>query len=266
LRFSVHPHPGDMKGLNENDVLTFKVNGNVSASSESISVSEINTPFGSASFAFDFTEPSLTGALQIATPISVGYVTISEATVKMRFDPQGFYILADGTIIIIPAAIPIRGGLVIGFTDRDLNSEVVPFLSEFKTDKPNLSTGLKGFYVIGQRGFDLGNFDIGPVTANLNLGAGTYIYCNFADDFKFKVGGYGYLTAQGGITKPCDIGVFLDGHADITGGYDNGSAWFSNCSEVEGSISLCVGSESVSVHGLLSNKKKSWGYGSCPGK
>jgi hypothetical protein len=267
LRFKANPHPGDMKGLNENDVLNFKVNGNVSASADEISVSEIDTPFGSASFAFDFTDPSLTGALRMTTPISVGYVTLSDVMVKMRFDPQGFYILADGTIIIIPAAIPIRGGLVIGYTSRNLNSEVVPFLSEFKTDKPNLSGGLRGFYVIGQRGFDLGNFDIGGVvTANLNLGAGTYIYCNFADDFKFEVGGYGYLTAQGGITKPCDIGVFLDGHADIKGGYENGSAWFSNCSKVEGSISLCVGSESVLVHGLLSNKNKSWGFGSCPGK
>jgi len=263
LRFKAHPNANDMVGLSEDNVLEFTVNGNVSANSKEIKVSEIDTPFGEAKFAFDFTEPSLSGSIRIEVPVSVGFATLNQGMIKMRFDPKGFYILADANMLIAPSPVPVRGGLVIGNTSRNLNSELYPLLAGFRTNKPNFSSGLEGFYAIGQRSLNLGHFNVGIITAALDMGAGTYLFCNFAENFKFTVGGYGYLEAHGGISDPCEIGLYMDANANMEGGYDNGW-WYSSCNKIGARISLCIGSETFLVHGKMSNRGSSWGHGNCP--
>lgn len=271
LRFSAHPNPEDMVGFKENNVINFAVNGNISANTDEVSISQIDTPFGQANFAFNFEERSLTGSVAINVPITVGYATLKNGQVHMRFDPQGFYVLVDANIFI--SAVPLRGGLVIGFTGRNLSAELAPLLSGFITDKPSFSSGLKGFYVIGQRSVDLGEFDVADaITISLNMGAGSYIYCNFADGFNMSVGGYGYLVGTGGLTTPCDIGVFIHGQAITVGGKSNNNWWYYSGAKAAGGVSYCVGEQHVSVYGIISNVDEAcnlnsiekWDYGDCP--
>ncbi|MRR22082.1 hypothetical protein EG830_03775, partial [bacterium] len=72
---------------------TFEVLGDISASSEKLSLSSINTPFGSMSQTFDFKTKELIGTLSFNYELTLGSVVIHKGTISSCFGAEGFYII-----------------------------------------------------------------------------------------------------------------------------------------------------------------------------
>ncbi|MCC7299270.1 MAG: carboxypeptidase regulatory-like domain-containing protein, partial [Bacteroidia bacterium] len=75
----------------------FQVFGEIAASSKSLSMNEIKTPFGDMEMTFDFAAKRLYGLLVIKEGTQIGTWDIS-GQVETTIDPQGFVVLGLGTI------------------------------------------------------------------------------------------------------------------------------------------------------------------------
>lgn len=70
----------------------FEVLGDVSANSDSMSVTGINTPFGAMEQVFDFNTMEMRGSLSISKQITMGAITLNSGTIETLFGESGFYV------------------------------------------------------------------------------------------------------------------------------------------------------------------------------
>lgn len=212
LRFS-----GDM-AQNGNTELkpcrtVFEVQGDISANSDSLSVSSIPTPFGAMTQTFDFASKRLIGSIRINTPITLGVATLNSGTIETCFDPDGFYV-AGGCNSYIAAGI-LAGTYNLGFMagihslDDHLwnvtNSYIDPSVVNKCYYNDTKAGGLKGFYFAVNR--ELLNTSISQnfviVSGYLRAKAlvGGDFYANFGKDWKIGGSGYAYLDVAAGLSS-----------------------------------------------------------------
>ncbi len=223
-------------GLSDENVITYTIHGGIEASSKGISVDEIDTPLGSLSMAYLFPEKALVGELTITANLNMGFAKLLGGQMKMRVDPYGFYMGVAGGVEL--SSQQFEGGFILGAYDGSLNAFAKPLLSQFETSAPSFASGLKGFYVIGQRNFINKNVPLVVLDVGLKAGLGAYVKLDFAEDPEFKVGGYGYLKAHAGMTiLGCFLGVNATNYVGVEGSYVNDELSIKTC----GSNKLCVG-------------------------
>jgi len=90
---------------NINDALSsFEVLGDITANSDNVTMSGINTPFGSFKQVFDFANKQLIGTLKIDKEIVIGTFKMHSGTLETCIGFPGFYV-AGGCYAFIPAGI-----------------------------------------------------------------------------------------------------------------------------------------------------------------
>jgi hypothetical protein len=209
---------GDMEQNGQSELqpckTTFEVQGDISANSNSMSVSNIDTPFGAMTQTFDFANKRLIGSIRINTPIALGVATLNSGTIETCFDPKGFYV-AGGCNSFIAAGI-LTGNYNLGFMagihslDDHLwnvtNSYIDPsVVNKCYYNDTKAGGGLKGVYFAVNR--ELLNTSISQdfviVSGYLRAKAlvGGDFYANFGKDWKIGGSGYAYLDVAAGLSS-----------------------------------------------------------------
>ena len=223
-------------GLSDDNVITYTIHGGVEADGKAIKVDEINTPLGSLSMAYLFPENALVGDLTITANLNMGFATLMGGQMKMRFDPNGYYMGFAGGLEL--SLQQFEGGFILGDYDGNLNAFAKPMLSNFENEPPSFNNGLKGFYAIGQRNFINKSIPLAVLDVGLKAGVGAYVKLDFAENPEFRVGGYGYLKAHAGMTiLGCYLGVNSTNFVGVEGSYVNDELSIKTC----GSNKFCVG-------------------------
>ncbi len=248
------------QGLKDENIVNFEVHGGIEANSDKVSVDEIDTPLGSLKMTYLFDEKALVGELTITQKLDMGFAAINSGMMATRFDPHGFYLGFAGNITMTQQ--DYLGGFLLGVYDGDLNDVAGRMMKEFRKDPPDYSS-IHGFFVIGQRILISESFTIPsmvpPLHVAVDAGLGAYVQFDYQDP-KFIVGGYAYLSAEGGVKIPppanCYIGVKNDADFDIHGGYENGELYIQSCGILSINIGVCGFNTGISVlnKNKLSNK------------
>jgi hypothetical protein len=224
------------QGLSDENVITYTIHGGIEADSKSIKVDKINTPLGSLSMAYLFPEKALVGDLTITANLNMGFAKLLGGQMKMRFDPNGFYMGFAGGLEL--SSQQFEGGFILGAYDASLNAFAKPMLSSFEHEPPSFSNGLTGFYVIGQRNFVNKSIPLAVLDVGMKAGLGAYVNLDFAENPEFRVGGYGFLKAHAGMTiLGCYLGVNATNYVGVEGSYVNDELSIKTC----GSNKFCVG-------------------------
>ena len=251
LHFMAKPDAQDQKGMDENNEMHFKVNGNISMDGDNIKMDGLsdngNAPLSSLKMAYNFKTSTLTGSIAIP-PLQLGYASITQGLANMQIDPHGFYFGARAKVTY--SGVPLQGGIVTGYTTSDLGPVSTPILYKFKaegSDRVDLSNGIKGFYLIGQIPI-LEDEEINLVVtkASIDAGLGAWFHVNYDNNLALKIGGYGYFDAHASIA--C---LSLNRHiyVGLQGGYDNNNLYIMGCG-VDSFIFSACGVDVDKTYGL----------------
>jgi len=190
---------------------TFEVLGDISASSDKLSVSAINTPFGSMSQTFDFKTKELIGTLSFNYELTLGSVVIHKGSISSCFGAEGFYIIGacNAFLPIGILAGNYNTGLMLGshkltdemwhLTNLYIDDRVVNWCYKKYTDR------LSGFYFAFNRELFKAREDFdfvlakGYVDALGLIGGNTYVNVT-GGSWQVGLGGYVYLHAGAGLS------------------------------------------------------------------
>ena len=215
-------------------VMNFEVFGEIKANSNSIEVSEISTPFGDASFTFDFPSKELRGALEIPDGTQFGTWTMG-GQLETRFSPSGFIICGaaqvnTGTLLVDGFGTFSMGFLLGNYTlDDGLILKATTYSKDPKSQcwlQAN-KNGFKGFYFVG--GYDVLNvkegFDIVVASVYLHavLGVEAALGANFKNSsYTLRVGAHGKVEAGMGAITGTSISGSVEAHVTASANYKNG--------------------------------------------
>ncbi len=201
---------------------SFEILGDISANSEKLSMSNINTPFGSMTQVFDFKRKELIGSLSFNYELTLGSLVIHEGTIASCFGAEGFYIIGACNAFI-PAGIfsgNYNTGLMVG--SHQLNDEmwrltndyIDPLVQNWCYKKT--TERLSGFYFAfnrelfkAQEGFDF-ILAKGYVDALGLIGGNTYVNVT-GGEWKVGLGGYVHLHAKAALSSV--TGTSISGYA-----------------------------------------------------
>jgi len=280
LKFKAKPDAKDQKGMKDENVLNFAVNGNISIDGDGIKMDNVeekdqdngDSPFGQWSMGFNFADKTLRGSGEIL-PMPLGYADIDGGLIKLLIGPKGFYFGAE--VDFKYNKIPFNGGLIIGYTDYNLQNETRPLLYKFRAkgkDRPDFTSGLKGFYFIGQVPIlDNKEVDLVVLKAYMDAGAGVWLKCNYAAaGGTYMLGGYGYYNIGGGMSVPgvCDFSLCLDSYMTVSGGYRNKKLEYGACNDMIIKLQTCLGDIDKSAYLKINQDGSDGGLGSsgCGGR
>lgn len=240
---------------------TFEVLGDISASSDKLSVSSIDTPFGSMSQTFDFKTKELIGTLSFNYELTLGSVVIHKGTISSFFGAEGFYIIGacNAFLPIGILAGNYNTGLMLGshkltdemwhLTNIYIDDRVVNWC--YKKDTERLS----GFYFAFNRELFKAREDFdfvlakGYVDALGLIGGNTYVNVT-GGSWKVGLGGYVYLHAGAGLAAI--TGTSISGHADGDGRIE---FQLGDPSYIDASINLGFGADITQSLGLTTVSK-----------
>ena len=240
---------------------TFEVLGDISASSDKLSVSSIDTPFGSMSQTFDFKTKELIGTLSFNYELTLGSVVIHKGAISSCFGAEGFYIIGacNAFLPIGILAGNYNTGLMLGshkltdemwhLTNSYIDDRVVNWC--YKKDTERLS----GFYFAFNRELFKAREDFdfvlakGYVDALGLIGGNTYVNVT-GGSWKVGLGGYVYLHAGAGLAAI--TGTSISGHADGDGRIE---FQLGDPSYIDASINLGFGADITQSLGLTTVSK-----------
>ena len=189
---------------------TFEVLGDISASSDKLSISSIDTPFGSMSQTFDFKTKELIGTLSFNYELTLGSVVIHKGTISSCFGAEGFYIIGacNAFLPIGILAGNYNTGLMLGshsltdemwhLTNIYIDDRVVNWCYKKNTER------LSGFYFAFNRELFKAREDFdfvlakGYVDALGLIGGNTYVNVT-GGSWQVGLGGYVYVHAGAGL-------------------------------------------------------------------
>ena len=201
----------------------FEVKGDISANSKELTVSDIDTGFGSMTQTFDFANKRLIGTLKIKSELTLGSIILHKGTIETCFDPQGFYV-AGGASAFIPAGL-LAGDYNLGFmagfyplTDH-LWSTTNSYIDQSVVDKcyKAATQKLGGLYFACNREILNKSFDFDFIIASGYVKAvaliGGDFYVNVSNGW--KIGGRGYVHAYVSAGLSACTGTSISG--ELTG-------------------------------------------------
>jgi len=186
--------------------MTFTVLGAVSANSDQLGLSGMDTPFGKLNLTYEFANSRLIGNLNAKGAV-LGPITVIEGEVEFLCDPKGFYVAGGAATLV---AIPfIQGkynlGFMIGYypDQSTVNNRIWPLVTRYTTSTvenkcylKQISSKLAGFYFTVDRVmFDV-NKNYSPIVNVKAYGAiGVDIFGNFISPVSAGVSGRARLNA-----------------------------------------------------------------------
>jgi hypothetical protein len=234
----------------------FEILGDISANSESLTVSNFDSPFGTMTQTFDFANKRLIGSVKINTPITLGATILKNGTIETCFDNTGFYV-AGSCSTFIPAGL-LAGDYNLGFIAGNYalndhlwsvaNSAIDPAVVDFcyKNKVKNIS----GVYFAANRellnvsaGF---NFIIASGYVKAVALVGGDFYANFGSPF--TIGGSGYAHFYGGAGLSSITGTSISGYlgGDAIFNYSLDNVGLTMDLSFGGSINQSLGFTSIS--------------------
>ncbi|HRZ98271.1 MAG TPA: hypothetical protein P5084_12010, partial [Paludibacter sp.] len=206
----------------------FEVLGAVSASSDNLAVTGVNTPFGSMSQTFDFKKKELVGTLTLKSEVLLGTVRLHSGTIETCFGAEGFYV-AGGCYAFIPAGF-MTGDYNMGFmagtyklTDHlwnVTNSYIDPSVVN-KCYPKAVDNQLSGFYFAFNREIINKSFEKNYILASGYVKAigliGGDFYINGGSNWKIGGDGYVHVNAAAGLSAitGTSISGSINGHGQI---------------------------------------------------
>jgi len=197
----------------------FEILGDISANSESLTVSNFDSPFGAMTQTFDFAHKRLIGSVKINTPIALGATILKSGTIETCFDNSGFYV-AGSCATFIPAGL-LSGDYNLGFIAGSYalndhlwsvaNSAIDPSVINhcYKGKVQNIN----GVYFAANRellNVSLGfNFILASGYVKAVALVGGDFYANFGPSF--TIGGSGYAHFYGGAGLSSVTGTSISG-------------------------------------------------------
>lgn len=205
----------DSKKTDESDNIkdcttTFEVLGDITANSNEVAVTGVDTPFGSMTQVFDFANKQLIGTLKIDQEVTIGTFRLHSGTIETCFGLPGFYV-AGGCYAFVPAGI-LSGDYNTGFmagsyplTDHlwnITNSYIDPSVQNLCYK--NSTQRLSGIYTAFNR--EIINVSVsqnyilasGYVKALALLGGDMYI--NVSSGWKIGLDGYVHVGVSAGLS------------------------------------------------------------------
>ncbi len=274
LHFMAKPDAQDQKGMDTENEMNFIVNGNISMDSDEIKMDGLsddeNSPLSSLKMAFNFKTKTLTGSIDIPD-LDLGYAKMTEGMANMQIDPHGFYFGAKAKITY--NEIPIRGGIITGYTTSDLRPISYPIMSRYKAekaDKIDLSGGIKGFYLIGEAPIlEDKEIDLYIIKASIEAGLGAWFKVNYDDtNLNVTLGGYGYFDSY--MSETC-FSMYQHAYAGLRGGSKNSDTdsskreWYiRGCGSSRFAINCCLGEVDKTFSLYIYNDDIQLYEGQCP--
>lgn len=263
----------DSKKTDETDNIkdcttTFEVLGDITANSNEVAVTGVDTPFGSMTQVFDFANKQLIGTLKINKEVTIGTFKLHSGTIETCFGLPGFYV-AGGCYAFIPAGI-LAGDYNTGFMAgsyplntpqgenlwKVTNSYIDPSVQNqcYKNSTQRLS----GIYTAFNR--EIINVSVsqnyilasGYVKALALLGGDMYI--NVSNGWKIGLDGYVHVDVGAGLSAITGTSISGSVKGDGKVAFQVGTPSFFQASmllDFEASISQSLGfttiSKSISV-------------------
>lgn len=201
----------------------FEVFGEIKASSKSISMNEIKTPFGDMEMTFDFQKKQLYGLLVIKEGTKIGTWDVT-GQVETWIDPGGFLVLGIGTINTGTLFVDGYGLFKIGFVlgGHSLTTENIAKACTYAVN-PEASCWLvenknnfKGFWFCGNNQMVNEDYNFNAIIAQAYVHADATIEAslgvNFGGtpNFEMNIAAFGHVKAgMSAIT-----GTYIEGHLD----------------------------------------------------
>jgi TANFOR domain-containing protein len=246
-----HGNTSAMNGFDNtaNNELEFTVNGAVSATTENLKMTNIDSPFGSMNLIFNFDDGSLTGQVHSDIPVPLFFATFRDLDLTFQCDNNGFYfVLASQDMDINP--IPSwRGGLIVGYTNHVIPNHLDYITQYYNMNIPSMDDGLHGIYLFVEKTLVDKALSVIWADASVQSGIGVYLFSDFSSDPAFAVGGYGYLklAAAAGLDE---LGVHVcSAEACINTMFIIGGSYYSGVIDIGGCATLHA---ELSVQGICS--------------
>jgi hypothetical protein len=200
---------------------------------QQVSVKNIEVPFGQLSITYDFALKRMQGSIVLDASVPNAYTLAGSADV--RFDPQGWFFTAYGSVGLYNPNITFAVGIVLGkypnitavseIQSRFAQSQWKPEVPDQMRQIPSAYNNLKGFYFLGEATNFLGitlpqiDVDLDPVVScsvSAYYGMALSLGMTFAGSTQFTVGAAAFLGVDASIGG--SIGVLCAGgslHAGI---------------------------------------------------
>jgi hypothetical protein len=200
---------------------------------QQVSVKNIEVPFGQLSVTYDFALKRMQGSIVLDASVPNAYTLAGSADV--RFDPQGWFFTAYGSVGLYNPNITFAVGIVFGKYPNISNiseiqskfaaSQWKPEVPAEMRQIPSAYNNLKGFYFLGEATNFLGitlpqiDVDLDPVVScsvSAYYGMALSLGMTFAGSTQFTVGAAAFLGVDASIGG--SIGVLCAGgslHAGI---------------------------------------------------
>jgi hypothetical protein len=200
---------------------------------QQVSVKNIEVPFGQLSITYDFALKRMQGSIVLDASVPNAYTLAGSADV--RFDPQGWFFTAYGSVGLYNPNITFAVGIVFGKYPNISNiseiqskfaaSQWKPEVPAEMRQIPSAYNNLKGFYFLGEATNFLGitlpqiDVDLDPVVScsvSAYYGMALSLGMTFAGSTQFTVGAAAFLGVDASIGG--SIGVLCAGgslHAGI---------------------------------------------------
>lgn len=227
--------------------MDFTVYGEISASSESLSVSN-EFAFGKLEMTYDFPSKELRGVLTVPDGTAMGSWTFG-GVMEMKYSPKGFLVSGAGSLNTGTLLVDGFGTFNIGFllANYSLDQPVIDKVTKYSRDPKGQcwlqenKANFKGFYFVG--GYDIINteagFDIAVASIyfQAQLGVEAALGMNFANnDSKFSIGGHGNVSAGMSAITGTSVSGSMQAHATASAMYKKGQGM-----SVNGNANLTLG-------------------------
>ena len=202
------------KGIDESDnEMSFVVHGDISATDQDISITDISTPLGGIQMIYNFKEQSLFGSLHVQH-LGIGALEVVKGDFQILMDRKGYYFLL-GADVRVPIVNTIGMALLVG-DYPEFNGVMRDKFESYSYNHnipPGFEDGFSGFLFNGKWEYELldnSGFDIGVASlyATAKLGLDLRVSADFSDDaYELFVLGYGNFGLE--VSAFCVTGFFL---------------------------------------------------------
>ncbi len=228
-------------GKNPDKEMTFVVEGDITATDQDISITDINTPLGGLQLIYNFKEQSLFGAMHV-NEMDVGALAIKSGDFQILLDRKGYYFLL-GAQVKVPIVETIGMALLIG----DYPEFTPVMRSTFENYSynhnipPGFENGFSGFLFNGKweyEIFDNDGIDLAVVSvyATAKVGLDLRVSADFSENaFELYVLGYGNFGLE--VSAFCITGFFvLNAELGIGAQIVNGNFDLKGCASIQAGV------------------------------
>lgn len=229
--WSTLTYEGPMLSNNKNSenieptITKFEVLGDVSATSDNLSVTGIDTPFGTMEQVFDFNTMEMKGSLTINEQISMGAITLNSGTIETLFGESGFYVTGGCNAYLVAGLL--TGTYNLGFmagkysgkagidhawtvTNSFISNRVINTC--YKENVLNVN-GLNGIYTTVNRQVIDASFGFDFILASGYVNAlallGGDFYANFSSTSSMGADAFVFVDVAAGLS--CITGTSISG-------------------------------------------------------